>query len=103
MIAFVVSGWKKEKYRSLIQNKCVYATDGKNVFKINHDSVSLVENLKSTHEEADTSIILHAKHENKSYDRILIPGPDTDVFVLCLLAKLHRLKDLFPDWLLRKE
>ena len=78
-------------------------TDGKNVFKINHDSVSLVENLKSTHEEADIRMILHAKHENKSYDRILIPGPDTDLFVLCLLAKFHRLKDLFTDWSLRKE
>ena len=78
-------------------------TDGKNDIKINHDSVSLVENLKSTHEEADTSMILHAKHESKSYDRILIPGPDTDVFVLCLLAKFHRLKDLFTDWSLRKE
>ena len=59
-------------------------TDSENVFKINHDSVSLVENSKSNHEEADTRMILHAKHAGNSYGRILIASPDTDVFVLCV-------------------
>ena len=59
-------------------------TDGKNVFKINHDSISLVENLKSNHEEADTRMILYAKHASNFYDRILVTCPDTDVFVLCV-------------------
>ena len=84
MIAFVVSEWKKEKSRSLIENKCFYVTNGENVSKINHDSVSLVENLKSNHEEANTRIILHAKHASNSYDRILITSFDTDEFVLCV-------------------
>ena len=48
LIAFV-SEWKKEKYRSLIESKCVYVTNGENVFKINHDSVFLIENLKSNY------------------------------------------------------
>ena len=59
-------------------------TDGDNVFKINQDSVSLVENLKSNHEEADIRMTLHAKHASNSHDRILIASPDTDVFVLCV-------------------
>ena len=59
-------------------------TDGKNVFKINHDSISLIENLKSNHEEADTGMILHAKHASNFYDRTLVICPDTDVFVLCV-------------------
>ena len=79
----------EEKYHSLIENKCVYVTDGENVFKINLDVVSPVENLKSNHEEADTRMILHENHTSNSYDRILIANPYTDVFVLCLLAKLH--------------
>ena len=29
-------------------------------------------------------MILHAKHASKSYDRILIASPETDVFVLCM-------------------
>ena len=89
LIAFVVSDRKKGKYHSLIKNKCVYETDGKNVLKINHSSVSLVENLKSNHEEADTRMISHAKHASNSYHRILIAIPDTNVFPLRLLAKLH--------------
>ena len=89
MIAFAVSEWKKEEYLLFIEEKCVYVMNGKNVFKINHDSVSTVENMKSIHEEADTRMILNAKHAINSYDRILIANLDTDVFVLFLLAKLH--------------
>ena len=59
-------------------------TDGKKVFKINHNFASLVQNLKSNHEEADTRMILHAKHANNSYDRILVASPDTDIFLLCV-------------------
>ena len=43
--------------------------------------------------EADNRMILNAKHAINSYDRILIANLDTDVFVLFLLAKLHRWKD----------
>ena len=84
LIVFVVSEWQKEKYRSLIDDKCVYGMDGENVFKINHAFVSLVENVKSNHEEADTRMILHAKHTSNSYNRILITTRDTKVFVLCV-------------------
>ena len=84
MIGFIVSKWNKEKHRSLIKNKCVYVTDDENVFKINHDSLSQVENLKRNHEEADTRMISNAKHADNSYEKTLIASPDTDVFVLCI-------------------
>ena len=83
LTAFVVSEWKKEKYRLLIEDKCVYVMNDENVFKTNHDSVSLVENLKSIHEKADTRMILHAKHSSNSYNRILVANAETDVFALC--------------------
>ena len=89
LITFVVSELKTEKYLTLIRSKCVSVMDGDNAFKINHNSVSLVENLKSNHEHADTSMILHAKHASNSYDRMLIASPDTNVFLLFPLAKLH--------------
>ena len=56
--------------------------DGDNIFKINHDSISIEENLKSNHEEVDTRMVLHAKQN--SYDKILMASPDTDLFVSCL-------------------
>ena len=84
LIAFAASEWKKEKYRLFIEDKCVYVMNGENIFKINHDSVSTVENVKSIHEEADTRMILHANHPSNSYYRILVASPDTAVFVLCV-------------------
>ena len=76
--------WKKEEYRLFIEDKCVYVMNGENVFKLNRDSVSTVENVKSIHEEVDTRMILHANHASNSYDRMLVAGPDTVVFVLCV-------------------
>ena len=87
-IAFAVSEWKKEEYLLFIEEKCVYVMNGKNVFKINHDSVSTVENIKSIHEEADTRMISYANHANNSYDRILVASPDTVVFVLCISLEI---------------
>ena len=87
-IAFAVSEWKKEEYLLFIEEKCVYVMNGKNVFKINHDSVSTVENIKSIHEEANTRMILHANHASNSYDRILVASPDTVVFVLCISLEI---------------
>ena len=87
-IAFAVSEWKKEEYLLFIEEKCVYVMNGKNVFKINHDSVSTVENIKSIHEEADTRMILYANHASNSYDRILVASPDTVVFVLCISLEI---------------
>ena len=83
-IAFAVSEWKKEEYLLFIEEKCVYVMNGENVFKINHDSVSTVENVKSIHEEADTRMILHANYASNSCYRILVASPDTVVFVLCV-------------------
>ena len=88
-IAFAVSEWKKEEYLLFIEKKCVYVMNGKNVFKINHDSVSTVENIKSIHEEADTRMILHANHASNSYDRILVASPDTVVFVLYISLEIR--------------
>ena len=52
--------------------------------------------LRSNHEEADTRMLLHAKHASRSHDTTVIKSPDTDVFIL-LVAMLHNFgsKDLF--------
>ncbi len=43
----------------------------------------IIRELRSTHEEADTRILLHAKHASVENDApILIRSPDTDVLVL---------------------
>ena len=40
--------------------------------------------LRSDHEEADTRLLLHAKHASEDHERIVIQSPDTDVVLLCV-------------------
>lgn len=44
----------------------------------------IVPPLRSDHEEADTRLLLHAKHASQTHRRIVIRSPDTDVAVLCI-------------------
>lgn len=39
--------------------------------------------LAFSHEEADTRLLLHAKHASNSRSRVIIQSPDTDLLVLC--------------------
>ena len=43
------------------------------------------EDLRSTHEEADTRVLFHAANAaSAGYQAVMISSEDTDVFVLCL-------------------
>ena len=44
----------------------------------------IVPALVSDHEEADTRLLLHAKHACEDGHRIVIQSPDTDVLLLCV-------------------
>jgi hypothetical protein len=46
--------------------------------------VAVEHNLRSHHEEADTRLLLHAKHAANTHPRIVIQSPDTDVAVLSI-------------------
>src|SRR6218665_3015039 len=50
--------------------------------------VEEVKELRSDHEEADTRLLLHAKHASKAYSTIIIRSPDTCCFHFLLLMKL---------------
>ena len=46
---------------------------------------SLVNDLKSSQEEADTWIVLHAKHaSDQGYTSVIVVSEDTDMFVLLI-------------------
>ena len=53
-------------------------------------TVQEIEELKCSHEEADTRLLLHAKFARKSANSLVIQSPDTDVLVLCI-AKFNDL------------
>ena len=55
----------------------------------------VVSILQSNHEEADTRLLLHAKHAAATYDRIIIKSPDTDVFILSIAMQPAFPKELY--------
>lgn len=57
--------------------------NGEVVREITHKGGKCMEDLFSTHEEADTKMILHAIH-TFSFERTIIRCDDTDVLVLLL-------------------
>ena len=68
VVTFLVSQWKTEHFRSKLGQRLLFVTEENLCRKISlHDS-DLVPALESSHEEADTRIILHAQHaQNKVF------------------------------------
>ena len=71
--------------------ECMYVTSKSKCFILSpgvssNDQVLSreVAEVECDHEEADTHLLLHAKHAANTYDKIIIKSPDTDVFILCV-------------------
>ena len=58
--------------------------DGLKAVCLTRGSAVAEPNLHSGHEEADTRLLLHAKHAATSHPRIVIQSPDTDAAVLLI-------------------
>lgn len=59
-------------------------TDGLLVILVDQRGVREVPELFSTHEEADTRLLLHAIHLARSHSRVIVRCDDTDVLVLLI-------------------
>ena len=57
---------------------------GSKTVSLAQGSTAAVPQLRSDHEEADTRLLLHAKHAASTHPRIVIQSPDTDVTVLAV-------------------
>ncbi len=83
---YLVSAWRKFPSQSF-KDITFFVTCEEHCFSLHatEDFVlasSDVPELKSDHEEADTRMLLHAKHASMSYESVLVQSPDTDVFAL---------------------
>ena len=72
LVRFNVAEWKNENYRLTISSKSIFVTDGDKASKVNEDTVIAIR------------MMLHAQHASQHFQKILISGPDTDVFIVCL-------------------
>ena len=77
-------------YAYELQNISVFVTHGENCHLLSADNeqmpvgVQQVEELHCDHTEADTGMLLHAKHASVSLDGVIIRSSVTDVFCLSL-------------------
>ena len=82
-IQFLANEWKKEEYRSQLGDKVLYVNAEGKCWRIDSGCALQITELFSDQEEADTKIILHAKHAaDEGHPEILIVTEDTDVHVL---------------------
>ena len=58
--------------------------DGQLALSIKNGECTKVTALHCDHEEADTRMLLHAKHASRDARRVVIQSPDTDVLLLCV-------------------
>jgi len=79
---FIVNEWKS--LGNLLGSTTLYATHLQEVFRITKNTTEKIHELTSNHQEADTRILLHARHASLSYEEIVVSTPDTDVFLIML-------------------
>ena len=60
LISFLVSEWQEEVYHTKLQSQILYVACEDQCYKITPQHVKIVDDLKCTHEEADTRLLLHA-------------------------------------------
>ncbi|KAL9983228.1 hypothetical protein ACROYT_G005368 [Oculina patagonica] len=86
LVRFLCETWVKTAKSELKPEKRFLIGGG---FRDPSDAVEVVNgtitplpDLQADHEEADTRILLHAKHASETCGRVIIQSPDTDVAVL---------------------
>jgi len=79
---FIVNEWKS--LGNLLGSTTLYATHLQEVFRITKNTTEKIHEITSNHQEADTRILLHARHASLSYEEIVVSTPDTDVFLIML-------------------
>ena len=73
MIEFIVKQWPKEC--AMVGNKVLYANIASKAYKITIYGYSREKTLDSDQQEADTRLLLHAKHSDEAAHNILISAP----------------------------
>ena len=73
-----------KKRRQLLENKAMFFTCGGQCIKLTKDDHEEIIALQTNQEEADTRILLHAKHAAAEYSSLICIADDTNVFVLSL-------------------
>ncbi|GFS21423.1 hypothetical protein ElyMa_001594000 [Elysia marginata] len=92
-IQFLLNEWQQDAYAKLLLNReVIFACDNQCFVLSTADrettDARLLQNLSSSHEEADTLLILHSIYVDQAINStdtdIIIRSPDTDMFLLLI-------------------
>jgi len=89
MLRFLCKEMKDEKYSRKLVQRLIISIESE-CYCLTNNGVSSVAELISTQEEADTKILLHAKHAaQEGFNWIILSCQDTDISVIALHFALH--------------
>ncbi|PIK43779.1 hypothetical protein BSL78_19343 [Apostichopus japonicus] len=102
LVEFLYREWSKPEYAGKLKGIELVVTHGTKCHSIKStDGINLtvndVQELSSTHEEADTRLLLHAAHAAQTVPVVVIRSPDTDVAVLAVTFKKQISADVYFD------
>ena len=84
VIKFLCDEWKKPSYLTKVGDKVMYIACQEDCVKIDREGTLHIPELATSQEEADTWILLHAKHASPDHEAITVVSEDTDVIILAL-------------------
>ena len=85
IISLLVQLWSENITLLTREPESFFVTSENKCYEISRNGMNIVSELESSQEEADTRMMLHAKHaKDHGYCNTIIKTPDTDVFVICL-------------------
>ena len=87
LVKFMVEDCKRPHLGEKYEGKVLYVTSCDKCFKLSAERSEEVNEVKTAQEEADTRILLHAKHAAADYGSITIVTDDTDVLILCIAVQ----------------
>ena len=85
LTAFLAESWTEQnKFREKLGRNCRFVTSSDRCITLTESGWQEIDDLQSTQEEADTRILLHAKHAAETIPALICITEDTAVFIICL-------------------
>ena len=90
--SFLVSAWEDNSLTEIFQGKCLYVNNGDICYCFREENGqvtrTLIPELTSSHEEADSKMIFHLTNLDEN-SKVIIRTSDTDVLVIALCCLEH--------------
>lgn len=101
LVKFCCEFWKNDICKEIIGNKIIYVNSDDICFKFScideQIQREVIDDLSSSHEEADTRIIFHMS-KVEAYSNVVIRASDTDIIVI-ILGNMHKLPTTLNIWM----